>query len=76
LNELELLTNNELLSLPDSVARGRFAPPFDEYRWTTKVAVREKEQGVYNVDVRMTWPGGGYSVASAVYRTPPLVTAQ
>src|SRR6188472_2590307 len=57
LNELALLTNAELLSLPDSVARGRFASPFDEYRWTTSSVTREKEQGVFNVTVRIVWPG-------------------
>jgi hypothetical protein len=74
LKVLDLLTNNELLSLPDSVARGRFEAPFDDYQWTTTVATREQEQGVYDVALRITWPTGAYDLASAVYRRPPLVT--
>jgi type II secretory pathway pseudopilin PulG len=76
LNALNLLTNNELLSLPDSVTRGRFAPPFEDYRWATEVGVREKEQGVYDVVLRVTWSGGGYTIASALYRTPPVMTVR
>ena len=76
LNQLDLLTNNELLSLPDSVARGRFERPFEAYSWNTKVSLRDGEQGVYDVLLRVTWPGGNYTVASAVYRTPPMGTTQ
>ena len=75
LNELELLTNNELLVLPDSVARGRFEPPFEHYRWTTEVTGRDREQGVYDVALRIEWADGVYALASALYRRPVVVTS-
>ena len=73
---LDLLTNTELLSLPDSVARGRFDPPFADYRWVTKVTTREEEQGVFDVTLQVTWADGGYRLTSAVYRRPPVVTTR
>jgi type II secretory pathway pseudopilin PulG len=74
LSQLHLLTYNELLSLPDSVARGHFDPPLDDYRWTIGVSTREKEQGVFNVTLQVTWTNGVYNLASALYRRPPMVT--
>src|SRR5262245_58079981 len=43
LRYLDLMTRNQLLSLPDSLAHGRFAPPLDDYRWTMGVSNRERE---------------------------------
>lgn len=74
LSQLHLFTYNELLSLPDSVARGHFDPPFDDYRWTTGVTTREKEQGVFDVALHITWTNGVYNLVSALYRRPPMVT--
>src|SRR5262249_7311285 len=35
---MDLLTDTELQALPDSVAKGKFPAPFDEYAWTTTSA--------------------------------------
>jgi Tfp pilus assembly protein PilV len=71
---LRFLSAYELLALPDSVAAGVFAAPLDGYRWHSTAAVREGEQGVYDVAVRITWNGGSYAVHSALYRRPLMVT--
>ncbi len=74
LNLLPLLTRNQLLSLPDSIKRGRFDPPLDEYRWTTEITTRPDEQGIYDVVVHIEWKEGAYTVYTALYRQPPIVS--
>ena len=70
---LDLVTEPELLALPDSVAEGAFDAPFGEYRWETSAEARDADRGVYDVSVRVTWPGGAYAVRSAVYRRPNVL---
>lgn len=73
-----LLTEQELVALPDSVAAGQFPAPLDAYRWTTKTATRDDVPGVHDVTVRVSWgvgpDSGGYTVRSALYRRPAVVT--
>jgi type II secretory pathway pseudopilin PulG len=74
LGVLDFLSDQELLALPDSVEQGRFEPPLDEYRWHTTAASREGEQGVYDVAIRVDWAGGAYTLRSALYRRPVVIT--
>jgi type II secretory pathway pseudopilin PulG len=73
---MDLLTDRELLSLPDSVERGAFAAPLDEYSWKTTSAPLSEQPGVYDVRVTVAWPGGSYLLRTYVYRTPPLATRE
>jgi prepilin-type N-terminal cleavage/methylation domain-containing protein len=71
---MDLLTDRELQSLPDSVQSGKFAPPLNEYAWTTTSTPLTDQAGVYDVRVSVTWPNGSYVLKSYLYRVPPLVT--
>lgn len=73
---MDILTDRELLSLPDSVAKGKFAAPLDEYAWTTTSTPVSDQPGVYDVHVDVTWPSGSYTLRTYVYRTPPLATRE
>ena len=73
---MDLLTDRELLSLPDSVEKGKFAAPLDEYAWATSSSPVSEQPGVYDVRVTVTWPGGSYTLRTYLYRTPPLATRQ
>lgn len=57
--------------LPDSLAHGVFAPPFDEYSWDVTVQPDATLPGLYAVQVDVTWAGGAQSLQSALYRRPP-----
>lgn len=71
---LDLLTDRELQSLPDSVTSGKFAPPLDEYTWkTTSVPVAD-QAGVYDVRVTVAWTNGSYMLRSYQYRVPPVIS--
>ena len=74
LQYMDLLTDRELQAIPDSVEKGKFPAPLDEYTWTTTSAPLSEQAGVYDVRVKIDWPTGTYLVRTYQYRTPPLVT--
>lgn len=73
---MDLLTDRELLSLPDSVERGTFTAPLDEYSWKTTSTPLSEQPGVYDVRVTVAWSSGSYVLRTYLYRTPPLATRQ
>lgn len=71
---LDLLTEQELLTLPDSVRAGRFDEPLDDYRWETTSAPVAASDGVYDVTVRVTWDGGAFALPTRLYRRPIVLS--
>jgi hypothetical protein len=71
---MELLNDRELEALPDSVEKGKFVPPLDEYTWKTTSTPVSQQAGLYDVRISIDWPTGSYSVKTYLYRTPRLVT--
>ena len=71
---LDLLADDDLLALPDSVAQGRFEAPLDAYRWETTAAPVDSVAGVHDVSVRVTWADGAYELRTRAYRRPLVVT--
>jgi type II secretory pathway pseudopilin PulG len=69
-----LLTDAELQALPDTVKQGHFDAPLDDYRWVTTSAPLSDQAGIYDVSVKITWPGSSHTVRTWLYRRPPLVT--
>jgi hypothetical protein len=69
-----LLTDQELQDLPDTVAKGQFPAPLDEYTWKTTSRVLSTPPGVYDVAVTIDWPNGAYTVHTYLYRRPPLAS--
>ena len=75
LDFMALLTDTDLQNLPDTVAKGKFDPPLDQYKWTATSAPVTTQGGVYDVKVRVEWPEGAYTLRTYFYRRPPLATA-
>lgn len=76
---LYLLTDRDLLNLPDTVAQGQFEAPLDHYKWTTTSTPNETYPGLYDIKVSITWPDGdrpGSFTASAAQYRRPLVTTR
>lgn len=71
---LDLLADDDLLALPDSVERGRFDAPLDDYRWETTAAPVDSVAGVHDVSVRVSWADGAYELRTRAYRRPLVVT--
>ena len=73
LDFMNLLNDADLQSLPDSVAKGSFDKPLDEYSWTTTSAAYTDQAGVYDVRVTINWPQGAYTLKTYPYRRPATV---
>jgi type II secretory pathway pseudopilin PulG len=74
LDFLVLMNDQQLQNLPDSVAKGAFDKPLDNYTWTTTASPVSTQAGVYDVHVKVEWKGGSYALASYVYRRPPVAS--
>jgi type II secretory pathway pseudopilin PulG len=73
---MDLLTDQELQSLPDSVTKGKFPAPFDQYTWTTTSTPISDPNGLYDIHITVSWPNGSYLVRTYRYITPRLATRQ
>ncbi|HEX3928132.1 MAG TPA: hypothetical protein VHW65_09035 [Gemmatimonadales bacterium] len=69
-----LLTDQELQALPDTVKKGQFPAPLDEYSWETTSSAVSTQGGVYDIAIVVAWPGNSYTVRTWLYRRPPLAT--
>jgi type II secretory pathway pseudopilin PulG len=73
LDAMELLTDQELQVIPDSVAAGQFDIPLDEYSWTIESAPVAEQPGVYDVALTIHWENGSYPIRTKMYRRPRLL---
>jgi type II secretory pathway pseudopilin PulG len=73
LDALELLTDQELQAIPDSVATGQFDAPLDGYTWTVESAPVAEQPGVYDVALTINWENGSYPIRTKMYRRPRLL---
>src|SRR5437016_6566655 len=71
---MDLLTDQELQALPDSVSSGTFDAPLAEYRWKTSSTPVSDQPGLYAVAVEITWAAGSYTEHSRMYRRPRTFT--
>ena len=74
LDFLTLMNDQQLQNLPDSVAKGTFDPPLDNYKWTTAASPLSTQAGVYDIRIAVEWKDGSYALRSYIYRRPPLAT--
>ena len=73
LDALELLNDQELQVVPDSVASGIFDAPMDEYSWTIESEPVGDQPGVYDVALNINWENGSYPIRTKMYRRPRLL---
>jgi type II secretory pathway pseudopilin PulG len=73
LDALELLNDQELQTIPDSVASGTFDAPMDEYSWTIESSPVSEQPGVYDVSLDIIWENGTYPIRTKMYRRPRLL---
>jgi prepilin-type N-terminal cleavage/methylation domain-containing protein len=70
-----ILTDEEFRQMPDSIAAGRFPPPFDEYRWTVHAEPVLGEEGLTDITVQIEWGVGSLAIQTKLYRRPLLLGA-
>ena len=71
---MNLLYDTDLQALPDSVAKGVFAKPLDEYSWSATSKPYSDQAGVYDVRVTIKWANGEYTERTYMYRRPAIAT--
>ena len=71
---MNLLYDTDLQALPDSVAKGVFAKPLDEYSWIATSKPFSDQAGVYDVRVTIKWANGEYTERTYMYRRPAIAT--
>lgn len=64
----ELQSADDLDVLPDSIARGRFDPPFEDYEWTTTARPITGEEHLFDVHVRVSSSEASYDLRTRLYR--------
>lgn len=68
---LTLAARGDLDPLPDSLRHGTFDVPFDDYRWEVDADQVRSQPNLYEVEVRVTWPGDGrFSTRTMLFRPP------
>ena len=76
LDFMNLMYDTDLQALPDSVSKGTFPKPMDEYSWTATATPYSDQAGVYDVRVTIKWPEGAYTEKTYIYRRPAVATRQ
>ena len=64
---LRLLPREQLERLPDSIARGAFPSPLNEYQWRASTALVRGEQDIFELRLVIQWEGGAHTVATRHY---------
>lgn len=70
-----MLDNEDLNDLPDSLATGTFAEPFEDFTWTLTVTPVEEEYDLFNTDVLITGRGYTLPMQKLVHQPRPVVQA-
>ena len=60
--------------LPDSLARGRFREPFEDYSWTASAHRLRSLPGLIEVKVDVSWDAGSFALMERLYE-PSLAVA-
>jgi general secretion pathway protein I len=68
---ITVLPPEDLNPLPDSLARGTFAEPFKDYRWTATLHPLFGERDIYELIVAIDSDHAHYTVATRLYRPVP-----
>jgi len=60
----------------DSVAKGKFPVPFDQYTWTTTSSPISDPNGLYDIHINVNWSSGSYLLRTYRFIAPRLATRQ
>src|SRR5688572_618696 len=73
LDAMDLLSDQELQTIPDSIASGQFDAPLEEYAWSVESTPVAEQPGVYDIALTITWENGSYPIRTKMYRRPRLL---
>jgi hypothetical protein len=74
LTTVERASVGPLSKLSDSLSRGRFAAPFDEYSWTATARKVPPMEDLVELRVEVSWASGSFTLSERRYNpSGPLV---
>ncbi|MCI0432569.1 MAG: type II secretion system GspH family protein [Gemmatimonadetes bacterium] len=76
LSAVGLSPRADLVRVPDSLARGRFEPPFDTYRWNVACTETRDEVDLFDVKIEVTWEDGAYRLETRLFRPQRTLAAE
>jgi type II secretory pathway pseudopilin PulG len=71
---IRFLNYDDLADLPDSLAEGRFPPPFEGFQWTAVVEEMEDEYDLFGAEVVITGRGESFPLRTLVHAPRPVLT--
>jgi len=66
--QLEQIAIGPLNTLPDSMARGTFDSPFEDYSWTATAALARGTDHLVELRVVVSWTTGSFILAERAYQ--------
>jgi type II secretory pathway pseudopilin PulG len=69
------LSYDELTQLPDSLAAGRFPPPFEAYEWHAEAAPIDDEYDLFSIGVVVTVGDEAFPLHTLVHQPQPNIAA-
>ena len=71
---VQMLDNEDLSDVPDSLTAGTFAEPFEDFTWSIKVDSVGGEYDLFHADISVT--GGGYTLPlqTLIHEPRPVTT--
>lgn len=60
-------------AIPDSVAHGQFAPPFESYAWSATITATHENPSLYDAMIDVTWDGGDFALRTRLYKPPVTI---
>jgi type II secretion system protein I len=76
LNAIRLLDYEDLAALPDSLAAGRFPPPFEDFAWSATVEAMEDEYDLFGAEVVVAGRGESFPLRTLIHEPRPLVQTE
>lgn len=76
LEAVGLMTDDELRSVPDSMAQGVFDYPLNQYAWTMQVYPDDRYEGLYQIQLNIVGEDNLFTATTYAYRRPPVVSVQ
>ncbi|MGH7467667.1 MAG: hypothetical protein ACRENP_06725 [Longimicrobiales bacterium] len=71
---LQLLDYDALASLPDSLAQGRFAEPFEDFTWSATAVPLEEEYDLFTTTVVVEGRGYSFPLHFLLHRPRAIAT--
>ncbi len=71
---VQLLDNEDMNDVPDSLATGTFAEPFQDFTWSIKVDPVDDEYDLFRADVSVNGRGYSLPLATLIHSPRPVTT--